>query len=223
MNVLIMGAAGSGKGTMAEKIIEKFHIPHISTGNMFRANIYAKTPLGLEAKTYIDGGHLVPDEVTINMIRERLLEPDCQRGYLVDGFPRTLAQAQAFEDIASQIGKPVEVVINLQVQLDDLADRVTGRRLCEKCGAIYHIKNHPSAVEGVCDICGGKLFHRSDDTVEQLATRLKEHVLLTKPVMEFYGKRHLVHNVNAAQPIDKVFADIERILSSVPGYQAANV
>jgi adenylate kinase len=216
MNILIMGAAGSGKGTMAEKIIEKFNIPHISTGNMFRANIYAKTPLGLEAKTYIDGGHLVPDEVTINMIQERLLEQDCQKGYLVDGFPRTLAQAMAFEDITSKIGKPIEAVINLQVELDDLAERVTGRRLCRKCGAIYHIKHHPSQVEGVCDICGGELFHRSDDTVEQLATRLKEHVLLTKPVLDFYRKKSLVHNVSASRPIEDVFASIDRILRKIP-------
>lgn len=216
MNVLIMGAAGSGKGTMAEKIIEKYHIPHISTGNMFRAAIYAKTPLGLLAQSYIDQGRLVPDDVTIQMIRERLLEPDCQKGYLVDGFPRTQVQAKAFEEISKQIGKPVEAVINLQVKLDDLAERVTGRRLCRKCGAIYHIVHHPSRVEGVCDICGGELFHRSDDTVEQLATRLQEHVLLTKPVLEFYDGSNLVHNVDASMPINRVFDEIDRVLRKLP-------
>jgi len=212
MNILIMGAAGSGKGTMAEKIIEKYRIPHISTGNMFRSAIYAKTPLGLEAQKYIDLGRLVPDDVTINMIRERLLEPDCQSGYLVDGFPRTQAQAAAFEDIAKQIGKPIEAVINLQVKLDDLAERVTGRRLCRKCGAIYHIAHNPSKVEGVCDICGGELFHRSDDTIEQLATRLQEHVLLTKPVLDYYDRSNLVHNVDASMPINRVYEEINRIL-----------
>ena len=212
MNILIMGAAGSGKGTMAEKIIEKYNIPHISTGNMFRAAIYAQTQLGKLAQSYIDKGHLVPDDVTIEMIKERLLEPDCQKGYLMDGFPRTQVQAKAFDEITRQINKPVEAVINLQVKLDDLAERVVGRRVCRKCGAIYHIKNSPSKHEGVCDICGGELFHRSDDTVEQLATRLQEHVLLTKPVLELYDSQDLVHNIDASMPINRVYEEIDRVL-----------
>lgn len=212
MNILIMGAAGSGKGTMAERIIEKYNIPHISTGNMFRAAIYAQTQLGKLAQSYIDKGHLVPDDVTIEMIKERLLEPDCQKGYLMDGFPRTQVQAKAFDEITRQINKPVEAVINLQVKLDDLAERVVGRRVCRKCGAIYHIKHSPSKHEGVCDICGGELFHRSDDTVEQLATRLQEHVLLTKPVLELYDSQDLVHNIDASMPINRVYEEIDRVL-----------
>ena len=216
MNVLIMGAAGSGKGTMAEKIIEKYHIPHISTGDMFRAAIYAKSPLGLKAQQYIEAGHFVPDEITINMVRERLLEPDCQRGYLMDGFPRTKAQAEAFEEIAQQIGKPVQAIINLQVKLDDLSERVVGRRVCHKCGAIYHITHRPPHKKGVCDICGGELVHRSDDTVEHLATRLQDHLLLTKPVLEYYDRSNLVHNVDASMPVTRVFEEIDRILRKLP-------
>jgi len=215
MNILIMGAAGSGKGTMAQLIIQKYSIPHISTGNMFRSHMYANTPLGLEARKYIDEGRLVPDEVTIQMIQERLLEADCLKGYLLDGYPRTLPQAEAFEDIAKQIGRPVQAVINLKVQLDDLADRVTGRRVCEKCGAIFHIKTQPSKVEGVCDVCGGELVHRSDDTVHQLGVRLKEHVTLTQPVLDFYSKKGLVFDIDASRSIEKVFADIDSILEKL--------
>lgn len=215
MNILIMGAAGSGKGTMAQLIIQKYSIPHISTGNMFRSHMYANTPLGLEARKYIDEGRLVPDEVTIQMIQERLLEADCLKGYLLDGYPRTLPQAEAFEDIAKQIGRPVQAVINLKVQLDDLADRVTGRRVCEKCGAIFHIKTQPSKVEGVCDVCGGELVHRSDDTVHQLGVRLKEHVTLTQPVLDFYSKKGLVFDIDASRSIEKVFSDIDSILEKL--------
>lgn len=215
MNILIMGAAGSGKGTMAQLIIQKYSIPHISTGNMFRSHMYANTPLGLEARKYIDEGRLVPDEVTIQMIQERLLEADCLKGYLLDGYPRTLPQAEAFEDIAKQIGRPVQAVINLKVQLDDLAERVTGRRVCEKCGAIFHIKTQPSKVEGVCDMCGGVLVHRSDDTVHQLGVRLKEHVTLTQPVLDFYSKKGLVFDIDASRSIEKVFTDIDSILEKL--------
>ena len=215
MNILIMGAAGSGKGTMAHLIVQKYSIPHISTGNMFRAHMYGNTPLGLEARKYIDEGRLVPDDVTIRMIQERLLEPDCLKGYLLDGYPRTLVQAEAFEDIAAQINRPVEAVINLKVQLDDLAERVTGRRVCEKCGSIFHIKAQPPKVTGVCDVCGGELIHRSDDTVQQLAVRLKEHVTMTQPVLDFYSKKGLVFDINASRPIDEVFQDIDKVLGQL--------
>jgi adenylate kinase len=215
MNILIMGAAGSGKGTMAQLIIQKYAIPHISTGNMFRSHMYANTPLGLEARKYIDEGRLVPDEVTIQMIQERLLEQDCLKGYLLDGYPRTLPQAVAFEDIAKHMNRPVQAVINLKVQLDDLSDRVTGRRVCEKCGAIFHVKQQPPKLEGICDMCGGELIHRSDDTVHQLGVRLSEHVTLTQPVLDFYAKKGLVFDINASRPINEVFKDIELILRNI--------
>jgi adenylate kinase len=215
MNLLIMGAAGSGKGTMAEKIIETYHIPHISTGSMFRAQISAQSPLGLIAQAYINDGHLVPDDVTIEMVRERLLEPDCQRGYLLDGFPRTQAQAQAFEEITAQIKRPVQAIFNLRVQLDDLADRILGRRMCDKCGSIYHIRSKPTRVENICDICGEGLVQRSDDTLDQLATRLREHVTMTQPVLAYFETKGIVHHIDASQPIEKVFSDINRILKDL--------
>lgn len=215
MNILIMGAAGSGKGTMSKMIVQKYNIPHISTGNMFREAMAAETELGIVAKKYIDRGMLVPDDTTIAMIRERLLRPDCKQGYLLDGYPRTLVQAHAFEDIANEIGRPVQIVLNLAVELDALAPRVTGRRICETCGAIYHIQFSPSKVEGICDKCQTPLTHRSDDTVEQLAVRLKEHVLLTKPVLDYYSSEGLVRYVDATKDIDSVWRDIEIALESV--------
>jgi adenylate kinase len=137
------------------------------------------------------------------------------KGYLLDGYPRTLPQAVAFEDIAKQINRPVQAVINLKVQLDDLADRVTGRRVCEKCGAIFHIKQQPPKLEGICDMCGGELIHRSDDTVHQLGVRLNEHVTLTQPVLDFYAKKGLVFDINASRPINEVFKDIDLILRNI--------
>ncbi len=215
MNILIMGAAGSGKGTMAEKIIEKYKIAHISTGNMFRSHIYAQTELGKLAQSYIDQGKLVPDDVTIEMVRQRLLEDDTQRGYLLDGFPRTLPQAEAFEEISKEIKRPVKAVINLQVHLDDLKERVLGRRLCRNCGAIFHVKFDPPKQDGVCDYCGHELVHRSDDNAEMLATRLQEHVLQTQPVLDLYGSENLVHNIDASKPIDEVFEQIDQVLRNL--------
>ncbi len=215
MNLLIMGAAGSGKGTMAEKIIEKYHIPHISSGGMFRAQISAQTPLGLVAQGYINDGRLVPDDVTIEMVRQRLLEKDCQRGYLLDGFPRTQAQAEAFEAITKEIGRPVQAIFNLRVQLDDLAGRVTGRRMCDKCGSIYHIVSKPPRVENICDICNAGLVQRSDDTLEQLSTRLREHITMTQPVLAYFERGGIVHHIDASQVIDKVFEDIDVILQGL--------
>ena len=212
MNILIMGAAGSGKGTMAAKIIADYDIPHISSGNMFRAAINAQTELGKIAQTYMDRGNLVPDELTIAMVKERLSQPDCQKGYLLDGFPRTLKQAEAFEDIAAQIGRPVEAVFNLTVHLEDLKQRVIGRRICETCGAIFNTVGSAPKVHGICDKCGSPLVHRSDDTVEQLGNRLHEHMVLTQPVLDFYREKALVHNVDASRKPELVYADIYSIL-----------
>ena len=214
MNILIMGAAGSGKGTMAQLIIQKYAIPHISTGNMFRSHMYANTPLGLEARKYIDEGRLVPDEVTIQMIQERLLEPDCLKGYLLDGYPRTLVQAQAFEDIAKQIDRPVQAVINLKVQLDDLAERVTGRRVCEKCGAIFHIKQQPPKVEGVCDVCGGELTQRKDDNEESLKVRLDEYAKNTEPVIAYYEEKNMVSRIDASKSMEEIWPELKEALKN---------
>ncbi len=215
MNILIMGPAGAGKGTMSDLILKEYDIPHISTGDMLRENVRNNTELGLEAKSYMDAGKLVPDDVINAMVEKRLQEPDCQKGYLLDGFPRTLVQAEAFEKIEEKIGKPVESVIALEVGFDTLVDRITGRRICPKCGAIYHIHNKPSKVEGICDICGSELNQRKDDTVEQLTVRMDEYEKSTKPVIDFYEKRGVVTTIDAAQDSKVVFEKVKETLSKL--------
>ena len=215
MNILIMGPAGAGKGTMSELILKEYDIPHISTGDMLRENVRNNTELGKLAKSYMEVGKLVPDDVINAMVEDRLQQPDCQKGYLLDGFPRTLVQAEAFSEIADKIGKPVECVVALEVDFEILKDRITGRRICSKCGAIYHVKGHPSKVEGVCDECGGELIQRKDDTVEQLKVRMDEYEKSTKPVIDFYEARGVVKHVNAAQAKDQVFAVIQEALENL--------
>lgn len=215
MNILIMGPAGSGKGTMSAKILENFKVPHISTGDMFRANIKEGTELGKKAQEYMNAGKLVPDEITVAMVADRLKEPDCQVGYLLDGYPRTLIQAKSFENLSKEIAKPVEIVINLVVEFETLADRITGRRMCKNCGAIYHVRNHPSQVEGICDVCGYPLIQRADDTEEQLRVRLNEHEKNTKPVLDYYREKGLVVDINATRSIDEVWNDVAAALENV--------
>lgn len=215
MNILIMGPAGSGKGTMSAKILENFKVPHISTGDMFRANIKEGTELGKKAQEYMNAGKLVPDEITVAMVADRLKEPDCQVGYLLDGYPRTLIQAKSFENLSKDFAKPVEIVINLVVEFETLADRITGRRMCKNCGAIYHVRNHPSQVEGICDVCGSPLIQRADDTEEQLRVRLNEHEKNTKPVLDYYREKGLVVDINATRSIDEVWNDVAAALENV--------
>ena len=215
MNILIMGPAGAGKGTMSDLILQEYDIPHISTGDMLRENVRNNTELGKEAKSYMEAGKLVPDDVINAMVEKRLQEPDCQKGYLLDGFPRTLVQAEAFSAIADKIGKPIESVIALEVDFEVLKDRITGRRICPKCGAIYHIRNHPSKVEGICDVCGSELNQRKDDTVEQLKVRMDEYEKSTKPVIDFYEAKGVVTHINAAQKPDAVFGEIKEALGRI--------
>ena len=215
MNILIMGPAGAGKGTMSELILKEYDIPHISTGDMLRENVRNQTDLGKEAKSYMEAGKLVPDSVIIAMVEKRLQEPDCQKGYLLDGFPRTVVQAEAFSEIADKIGKPVECVIALEVDFEVLKDRITGRRICPKCGAIYHIRNHAPKVEGICDECGAELTQRKDDTVEQLVVRMDEYEKATKPVIDFYEPKGVVMHVNAARPKEEVFGEIKEALGKI--------
>ena len=200
-----MGPAGAGKGTMSDLILKEYDIPHISTGDMLRDNVRNNTELGNLAKSYMDAGNLVPDDVIIAMVEKRLQEDDCQKGYLLDGFPRTLVQAEAFEKIENKIGKPVECVIALEVGFDTLVERITGRRICPKCGAIYHIHNKPSKIEGICDVCGSELTQRKDDTVEQLTVRMDGYEKSTKPVIDFYDKRGIVSYIDASQETAAVF------------------
>ena len=210
-----MGPAGAGKGTMSDLILKEYDIPHISTGDMLRDNVRNNTKLGNLAKSYMDAGNLVPDDVIIAMVEKRLQEDDCQKGYLLDGFPRTLVQAEAFEKIENKIGKPVECVIALEVGFDALVERITGRRICPKCGAIYHIHNKPSKVEGICDVCGSELTQRKDDTVEQLTVRMDGYEKSTKPVIDFYDKRGIVSYIDASQETAAVFEKVKEALSKL--------
>ena len=215
MNVLIMGPAGAGKGTMSDLILKEYDIPHISTGDMLRANVANHTDLGNKAKAYMDAGKLVPDEVINAMVEDRLQQPDCQKGYLLDGYPRTLVQAKEFERIAAKIGKPVECVLGLEVDFEVLKDRITGRRICPKCGATYHIHNFPPKVEGVCENCGEKLVQRSDDTVEKLTKRMEEYEKSTKPVIDFYDQKGLVTHLDASGKPEAVFGAIKEALGKI--------
>lgn len=210
-----MGPAGAGKGTMSDLILKEYDIPHISTGDMLRDNVRNNTELGNLAKSYMDAGNLVPDDVIIAMVEKRLQEDDCQKGYLLDGFPRTLVQAEAFEKIENKIGKPVECVIALEVGFDTLVERITGRRICPKCGAIYHIHNKPSKIEGICDVCGSELTQRKDDTVEQLTVRMDSYEKSTKPVIDFYDKRGIVSYIDASQETEAVFEKVKEALSKL--------
>lgn len=205
MNILIMGGPGAGKGTMSAKIVEKFNVNHISTGDIFRSEIGKQTKLGLEAKSFMDQGYLVPDEITNAMVKSFLDKLEKKNGFLLDGYPRTLDQAQAFDEISKGTDLAIDKVIALEINFDELAGRVTGRRLCKNCGEIYHVHSHPSKIEGVCDKCGGELYQRKDDTVESLTVRLEEYKNSTAPVLAFYETMGLVTHIDAAQPIDDVW------------------
>ena len=215
MKLVLMGLPGAGKGTQAEKIVEKYAVPHISTGDMFRAAIKEGTDLGLKAKKYMDQGELVPDEVTVGIVRERLGKDDCEKGFMLDGFPRTVAQAEALEDILSELNRPIDYVINIDVEQDKLMERLTGRRICKECGATFHKVFNPPAKEGVCDKCGGELYQREDDNEETVANRLEVNMKQTKPLLDFYEEKGTLRNINGDQDINKVFADIDELLGGL--------
>lgn len=215
MQVIFMGLPGAGKGTQAERIVSEFGIPHISTGDMFRAAIAEATPLGLQAKSFMDQGHLVPDEVTIGIVRDRLQKPDCAKGFLLDGFPRTLAQAEALDAMLVGLDRSIDVVVNLFVQRESLLGRLTGRRICKSCGATYHVLYNPPKTEGVCDKCGGELYQRSDDTEDVVATRLDVNIKQSEPILAYYEAKGLVKTVDGEQPIDEVYSRISSILRGV--------
>lgn len=213
MNILIMGGPGAGKGTMSAKIVEKFNVNHISTGDIFRSEIGNGTELGLEAKSYMDKGLLVPDELVNNMVKSYLdrLE-DKKNGYLLDGYPRTLEQAKAFDALAGNGELAIDKVIAMDIPFDVLAGRITGRRLCKECGEIYHLQSKPPMVEGKCDACGGDLYQRKDDTVESLTVRLDEYSKQTAPVLDYYEEKGIVARINADQPIENVWSDVLKAL-----------
>ena len=217
MNILIMGGPGAGKGTMSAKIVAQFHVNHISTGDIFRAEIGSGSELGKKAKSYMDQGLLVPDEITNAMVAEYLAHlSDRKCGFLLDGYPRTLDQAQAFDTIsAQQPDLAIDVVLAMEIPFATLADRITGRRLCKQCGEIYHIKANPSKQEGICDVCGSELYQRQDDTLESLEVRLAEYHRQTEPVMTFYEAKGLVCHINANQPIEAVWDDVKKALTNL--------
>jgi adenylate kinase len=212
MNILFMGPPGAGKGTQAEKIVSEFEIPHISTGDAFRAAMSQGTPLGVEAKSYVDKGLLVPDEITNGIVRDRLAQPDCDRGFLLDGFPRTIAQAEALDSMLADLGKKIDVVFNLVVDRSLLLARLTGRRICKSCGSTYHVMFNPPKQEGICDKCSGELYQRSDDTEEKVGTRLDEYLNKTAPLLDYYRNKGILHEVNGEQDIHQVTAEISSIL-----------
>ncbi|AIZ58910.1 MULTISPECIES: adenylate kinase [Bacillus] len=215
MNLVLMGLPGAGKGTQAERIVDDYGIPHISTGDMFRAAMKEETQLGLEAKSFIDKGELVPDEVTIGIVRERLGKNDCEQGFLLDGFPRTVAQAEALEEILKDLGRTIDYVINIKVDKDALMERLTGRRICKNCGATYHLVFNPPAKENVCDKCGGELYQRADDNAETVSTRLEVNLKQTEPLLNFYSEKGYLANIDGAKHINDVYADIKDLLGGL--------
>ena len=212
MKIVFMGPPGAGKGTQAEKIIENYQIPHISTGDMFRKAIKDQTELGMEAKRYMDQGALVPDHVTIGIVKDRLSESDCKSGFLLDGFPRTVDQAKALDEILTSLDSKIDYVINIDVDLDILKERLTGRRICRSCGATYHMVFNPPAGAGTCDKCGGELYQRKDDNEETVGNRLDVYVSQTKPLLDYYSLAGNLVNINGQQSIDLVFAEIQDVL-----------
>ncbi|QPC48055.1 adenylate kinase [Mangrovibacillus cuniculi] len=215
MNLVLMGLPGAGKGTQAERIVEKYGIPHISTGDMFRAAMKNETALGLKAKSFMDQGALVPDDVTIGIVRERLSQEDCQNGFLLDGFPRTVAQAEALENMLSELGKKIDYVLNISVDRSILKDRLTGRRICKDCGATYHLIFNPPAQEGVCDRCGGELYQRADDNEETVENRLEVNIKQTQPLLDFYEDKGYLRTFDGQKEISEVFEDIDGLLKGL--------
>lgn len=207
-----MGLPGAGKGTQAEKVVEKYGIPHISTGDMFRAAMAEGTALGQQAKAYMDKGALVPDEVTIGIVRERLSKEDCQNGFLLDGFPRTVPQAEALEQLLADLGKQLDHVINIDVDAKILTERLTGRRICKKCGATYHLVFNPPKNPDTCDRCAGELYQRADDNEETVQNRLQVNIEQSKPLLGFYEDKGYLRNIDGERHINDVFTSIEQLL-----------
>jgi len=216
MNLILLGPPGAGKGTQAQMIVERYHIPQISTGDILRKAVKEGTPLGKKAKAFMDQGQLVPDEVVIGIIDGRLRAPDCNPGFILDGFPRTIAQAEALQPILNKMGKSIDHVINVEVDTEELVRRLTGRRTCKNCGAMFHILFHPPKVEGICDRCGGTLYQREDDKEETIRIRLNEYQKQTAPLIQYYQLKNSLRSIQGVGGKEEIFERIIRLLDMTP-------
>ena len=212
MKIIMLGAPGAGKGTQAKMIAEKYHIPHISTGDIFRANIKNGTELGMEAKKYMDQGMLVPDELTVKILLDRVAKDDCVNGYVLDGFPRTIPQALVLEKALNELNDKIDYAINVDVPDENIVKRMGGRRACLSCGATYHIEHIPPKAEGICDKCGQELILRDDDRPETVMNRLDVYHKQTQPLIDFYSEKGVLRNVDGTVNMNDVFAAITAIL-----------
>ena len=214
MNIVLLGAAGAGKGTQAAKLVEAYGLTHISTGDIFRKNVAEGTSLGTEAKRYMDAGTLVPDSVVIAMVKDRLSQPDCDGGFMLDGFPRTLPQAEALTEALDSMGKQLDAVVSIEVPRDVLMGRLTSRRQCRSCGRIYNVMGEMPAVAEVCDSCGGEVYQRDDDTVEAATKRLDEYDAITSQLVPYYSGQGLLREIDGDRPVGAVFDDVKTALGA---------
>ncbi|HHI96469.1 MAG TPA: adenylate kinase [Thermodesulfatator atlanticus] len=212
MNIVFLGPPGAGKGTQAKMIAEKYGIPQISTGDMFREHLSKGTELGKKAKEYMDKGALVPDEIVLGMVEERLKQPDCEKGFILDGFPRTVPQAEALDKLLEKLGKKIDYAILIDVPDEELVKRLTGRRTCKKCGMMYHVMFKPPKEEGKCDVCGGELYQRADDNEETVRNRLKVYHEQTEPIIAYYEKKGVLHRIDGMGSIEEIFNRIVQLL-----------
>ena len=212
MKIIMLGAPGAGKGTQAKMIADKYGVPHISTGDIFRANIKNGTELGMEAKKYMDQGLLVPDELTVRILLDRVAQDDCKNGYVLDGFPRTIPQAEVMDSELTKLGDHIDYAINVDVPDENIVKRMSGRRACLTCGATYHIEHVPPKKEGICDVCGSELVLRDDDKPETVKNRLNVYHEQTQPLIDFYTEKGVLKTVDGTVPMEEVFAAITAIL-----------
>jgi len=216
LNLILLGPPGAGKGTQALKIVERFHIPQISTGDILRTAVKEKTPLGMKAKAFMDRGQLVPDDLVIGIIEERLKASDCRQGFILDGFPRTIAQAEALQSILTKIGKFIDHVVNIEVDPEELVRRLTGRRTCKNCGGMFHISFHRPRKEGICDRCGGPLYQREDDQEETIRNRLDAYQKQTAPLIRYYEQINRLRPIQGMGEQDEIFERVARLLDGAP-------